>query len=614
MIKKLLIPILLIISNTIYGQFNKGFNYNINYHRLEWKVNPEERFIEGVVTSYFTPNEALNEMWFDMAMSLKADSVIYHGKKLNVYHSMDKLKIKFNKTLQAGLLDSISVFYHGKPNETKNAFFIDLHQNSPILFTLSEPYGAKEWWPCKQSLTDKIDSIDIFISHPQKYKAASNGVLMSETKFGNQTITHWKHKHPVAAYLIAIAVTNYKVFSEFVPLKDDTVEVLNYVYPESMDYAKEKIKRVVPVMQLFSNLFIPYPFADEKYGHAQFSWGAGGMEHQTMSFMSTFEHELLSHELAHQWFGDYITCKTWKEIWINEGFATYCTGLTYEHMFEGKYWDRWKNLMIEDITKESDGSVIVDDTSSVERIFDHRLSYNKAAMVLHMLRWEIGDEAFYTAIKNYLTDSCLINNYASTNDLKNHFEKTSQKSLDYFFDDWIYGEGYPVYQPELQQNENGNCTLTINQKQTSKKVDFFELHVPLQFIGENKDSIIVFNNDKQNQIYTFKLNFRVKKISIDPERWLITKAPLELAINTYHVQNISIYPNPANSYVYIDMPSNIIIKNIKLYNIYGQQIKQFNIKKRQPYRRICVQDIRSGIYFIEIITKTGKQICKFIIK
>ncbi|MBK7970327.1 MAG: hypothetical protein IPK08_16080 [Bacteroidetes bacterium] len=177
-----------------------------------------------------------------------------------------------------------------------------------MIWTLSEPYGSSDWWPCKNGLTDKADSIDIFLNVPNAMTGASNGILIAETPNGTTKLFHWKHKYPIA-YLICMAVTNYVKYS-LCPLAGDTLEIVNYVYPEDSLLATSQTDEIVSMVQLYDTLFGVYPFHNEKYGHAQFGWG-GGMEHQTMTFVSNFGFDLLAHELAHHWFGDKVTYGSW---------------------------------------------------------------------------------------------------------------------------------------------------------------------------------------------------------------------------------------------------------------------------------------------------------------
>ena len=290
------------------------------YQRMIWNIDPNVKNIQGSVTTHFISTiTTINQVYFDLHNALTVDSVLYYQKSISFTHENHKLVITLPNPISQGELDSVTVFYRGEPQDSGFGSFVKSnHGGVPVLWTLSEPYGAMEWWPCKQSLIDKIDSIDIIVNTPEPYRTASNGVLVSEEISNNQRTMHWRHRYPIATYLIAIAVTNYADYEERVELSEGrSFPIVNFVYPENLETAKTNTARTVEIMELFNTLFSEYPFASEKYGHAQFGWG-GGMEHQTMSFMGNFGFELIAHELAHQWFGNYITLDSWKDFWLNE--------------------------------------------------------------------------------------------------------------------------------------------------------------------------------------------------------------------------------------------------------------------------------------------------------
>ncbi len=581
-----------------------SFRYDLKYHRLDLVFSDiNNQYIKGSVTSYFVPLISdFNQISFDLADNMVVDSVIFHQNKLTSYSiSNDELIINLETTITQNILDSISVFYHGIPDANGfGSFEQTTHNGVPVIWTLSEPYGAKDWWPCKQSLTDKIDSSDIYITNPEIYKAASNGILVSEVVNNGMKTAHWRHRHPIAAYLIAIAVTNYSSYSDNVTLTTgENFEVLNYVYPEDLTYAQANTPNVLDVIQLYSDMFIPYPFADEKYGHAQFSWG-GGMEHQTMSFMVDFRHFLMAHELAHQWFGDYVTCGSWHDIWLNEGFATYLEGMTNEHNLndDGVSFDEWKRNKTLNIISQPYGSVYVDDTTDVWRIFSGRLSYDKGAMVLHMLRKYVGDDNFFNGITNYLGD--LGNRYARTSDLQFHLEQTYGSSLQEFFDDWYYGEGYPVYNIYYSQNQNKDVTVTINQAQSHNSVGFFNMKIPVKFEGVDNDTVIWFDNNVNGEQFNFNLDFDIVSAKFDPYSDIISGSSVVLKIDTFDKTNrVFVVPNPARENITVTFLEKIIPDKVLIYNSAGKVVKEFSAKKQNSYKfELNISDLPAGLYYI----------------
>ncbi len=576
-------------------------NYDIKYHSLHWTIDPDEYYIKGyVVTIFNTLEENFNQICFDLTHELTVDSVIFRNEQVSFVHDEnDILTVYLGVSLSVNETDSIRVYYQGEPSQGIGfgSFVKGEHNGVPVIWTLSEPYGAKDWWPCKDGLTDKIDSVDIFVTTPAIYKVAANGLLISETQSGNLKTIHWKHKYPIAVYLIAVAVTNYCEFSFYVPMNGDSLQILNYVFPEDSAFVRQKTERTVEIMELFNDLFIPYPFAEEKYGHAQFSWG-GGMEHQTMSFMGSWSHDIISHELGHQWFGDMVTLASWHQIWLNEGFATYCTGLSYQYMYNGFYWDIWKRNTVNAITSLPGGSVYVEDTTSVERIFDARLSYHKAAYLLHMIRWLIGDDAFFQAIRNYLNDPLLSYGFVTTEALKAHFELTGGKDLTQFFADWYFGEGYPIYHILVDNSDTSEVEIIIQQNTSHTSVDFFEMLVPLRFYGENSDTTIVFENTFSGQSFTAVIDFEIDSVRFDPDRWLIS-ANNTVSLGVEENENnfpIFINPNPFTDKINI---SGQRIKQIDMYDISGNLVFSQNFKPRNSIS-FNPGNLNSGIFLLKI--------------
>lgn len=572
-------------------------NYDLIYQRMEWEVDPDVRFISGAIHSRFATTEDLDHMYFDLNLGMVVDSVVYRGEKASFTHQQnDLLQIELNAQLSAGTADSLTVYYHGVPPLTGlGAFTQTNHQGDGIIWTLSEPYGAKDWWPCKQDLQDKIDSVDIFITCPAGNKAGSNGSLEGVDTLANGKLRfHWKHRYPIPAYLVALAVTNYAEFSDYADLSEGRLEILNYVFPEHLSTLEEDAKRVIPLLELYDSLIGPYPYMKEKYGHAQFGWG-GGMEHATMSFMASLAYELVAHELAHQWFGDKVTCGSWSDIWLNEGFATYLTGLSYEYVAPS-LWSRWKAINIERVTRDPGGSVYVEDTTDINRIFSSRLTYYKGALVLHMLRWKLGDKAFYQALRNYISDPRLAYGFARTTDLQRHLEQGFGGSLEEFFEDWYYGEGYPTYFIQWSQ-ENGRMLVRMAQSSSHPSVDFFEMPVPLYVSGEGKDSILVLHHTTDNQLFARDLGFRVDSVAFDPEQWLVARLGYIKKVSDLAGQSIApiLYPNPARQQVKLSG----YWDKLQIIDQQGQLVRTItNSSIANDEVELDITYLRAGTYFL----------------
>ncbi|MEM6720945.1 MAG: M1 family metallopeptidase [Bacteroidota bacterium] len=527
------------LTDVVTGEHNKAVklqdfqanektaSYDLLSQKLELELDPAVHYIKGKVTTEFCSLENKNTIVFDLSDELKVASATSKGKTLQFTHENDELTIIFTDDVCQDAIRTVTIAYEGTPkkNSGGDGFVTTTHNNTPSLYTLSEPYGSREWFPCKQDLNDKIDQIDVIITAPAAYKAVSNGMVISETKEGALMTTHWQHNYPIPTYLIGIAVTDYEVFSQTVEHNGYTFEIVNYVYPESKKKAKKHTKVTAEIMNFFQELFGEYPYKDEKYGHAEFEYG-GGMEHATVSFMGNFSRSLIAHELAHQWFGNKVTCDSWNHIWLNEGFATYLSGLV-EHHFDGEQdFINWKRGKVADITTSRAGSVYVHDDKleNTGRIFSARLTYNKGAMVIHMLRQKLGDEAFFKAIRNYLNDEALAYGYATTDDLQSHLEKVSCGSLDEFFSDWIYGEGYPSYDVAWYQGARSELNLTVHQAQSSKKVDFFEMNVPFLVVGANgEEKYITIDNTFNGQEFEIDVDFEIADIILDPKFDMISR-------------------------------------------------------------------------------------------
>ena len=600
-------------SKTINYKANiNTVNYDVTYHKLEFTINPAIAFISGIVTTTFTAKSEMSTVIFDLADNMPVSQVTQNGAPLSyTQNTNDELVITLSATLLQGQSTSVVITYSGNPESSGfGSFEQTTHNGVPVIWTLSEPYGAKGWWPCKQDLNDKIDVIDIFITTPQfsslnvEYVAVSNGLEQNQVINGSNKTTHFKHQYAIPAYLIAIAVTNYSVYSHQVDNNGNPFDIVNYIYPENLVTAQSQTGVTVDIMNLFSQLFEEYPFANEKYGHAQFGWG-GGMEHTTVSFMGNFSRGLIAHELAHQWFGNKITCGSWKDIWLNESFATYLSGLTIENLDGEASFKSWRVSTVNSVVSQPGGAVYLSDqdTLSVGRIFDGRLSYRKGSMVLHMLRKKLGDVSFFQGMKSYLANPNLAFGYAKTPDFINEMEMASGENLSEFFNDWIYNQGYPSYTATWFQPQANQLKIKINQTQSHASVSYFEAPVPVRVHGSGGEILdLILNNTLNGEEFLEAVNFEITQVEIDPETHLISKNNnIVLGIDDQVLASqFTIYPNPVSTEIYIDKPNDILIENIAIFNVLGQIESQLKYSEK-----VNVSKLSSGIYYIKVQTDKG---------
>jgi aminopeptidase N len=582
---------------------------DMHYQVMRWEVDPAVFYIKGDITYYFKSNvDGLTTLILDLSNELSVNTITRNATSLAYTHTPDQLlTIQLGRTLNIGDRDSLRITYEGIPQSNGFGSFVQsTHQGQPIIWTLSEPYGCRDWWPAKQDLIDKVDSIDVYVTTPLNLLAAGNGKLMGITESNGKHVHHWRHRYPIAAYLIALSVTNYTAYSDyFVTSPTDSIEILNYMYPEYVEEAKLSSQLTKDFMGLFNELFGLYPFADEKYGHAQFGWG-GGMEHQTMSFMVNLNYGLVAHELAHQWFGDKVTCGTWKEIWLNEGFATYLTGLTLERFSANEYWPLWKSSTSNSATSQPGGSVYVPDTTDVNRIFSNRLTYNKGAYLLHMLRWVMGDDQFFAACRDYLNNPGTAYDFGRVAELQHYLETRSGIDLDEFFADWYYGEGYPSYVMEWEEQPD-SVVFTLSQLQSHPSVSFFEMPVPVTISENGNHYTFVLQHTGQFQRFAFFTgDVEIDSVKLDPERWILTRDNIvtEFITGVHDVFNQDYfrpYPNPANDFLQFEHGEEIA--SVSLVDAVGKSISvAWNAQKAN------VSAVPAGSYIARLQNTAGELI------
>lgn len=492
---------------------------DITYCRAHWWMRPDTMFIKGAVATYFKSADCkISTIDFDLVEHLQVDSVVSHNRQLSFSRSGDSLTVTLPDVLVQGVTDSVVVYYHGELKST-GLGSISTNRKEHTIWTLSAPYGARDWWPCRQNLLDKIDSMDISVTCPKECKVATNGVIVSDVTDGNEHTTHYSVRHPLNYYTIGVAVGHYQTKEgQSVLATGDTVPLVNYYYWSSNPLnEKNMMYDLGKMINIFSDYFTPYPFADEKYGQAAIG-GDISMEHQTMSFLSEPDNiVLMAHELAHQWFGNHVTCKGWSNIWINEGFATFCELLVLERLMPYVVGN-WRDFTISNAL-QAKGTVYVTDTTSHDTIFDEATTYRRGAMVVVMLRSEIGEPAFQQGCRMIMER--FGNGFATIEDARQCFEQAADTSLADFFNLWIYGGGYPQFTVDFDNSQTGKTTIDIQQSAVKTKdndPDFFPMHLTVRLWGKNAKKDVRLHLTSPQQQFVVETDFKVNNVFFDPNK------------------------------------------------------------------------------------------------
>jgi aminopeptidase N len=595
--------------------------YNATYYKLDLNITYTPANLVGKVTVIANATQNLSSFYLDLYSSMVVDSIKENTSAVTYVHNSNIVTITLGHTVLAGNSFSVDVYYHGYPSSSGfGSFTFGSHNSSPCIYTLSEPYGARDWWPCKDTPADKADSVDIWVTAPAYYTTVSNGLLKDSVVNNDGTKTYkWHESYPIAPYLVSLAMANYTLDKQYFKYTEtDSMPVTHYIYPENLATAKPYIEKTPAMLKIFSDKFGLYPFIREKYGHAQFGW-SGGMEHQTCTSLGGFGDILIAHELSHQWFGDMVTCKTWQDIWLNEGFATFCEGVYTEAVSGHDAYVTYMKSKMNNATAAS-GSLYVEDISSVSSIFDSNRSYAKGAAVLHMLRGIMGDSLFFQALRMYLHKSELAYNSVSTSDFQKAVEEVYGASLYYFFNEWVYGKNYPKYfiswSAIAGENSNYVTSITVDQT-TNVSPAFFTMPVQIKLSNGSKDTTVTFYNNQQSQTFSVATSFKPLQIVFDPDSNILkvetTSKVDDRFTNADDFTLLQNYPNPFN-------PTTTIVYylahagNVKLavYDSMGKEVMVPVNEYSSPgvhEVKINAASLASGVYYYKLV-KSNQSIVK----
>ena len=598
---------------------------DVTYCKLDLIVTVSPNYITGKVTVQARVDTSMiNSLFLDFAQNMIVDSIIISETVTAQFNHQDnKIIISLDHNYFFNELVTLTVFYQGLPSPAVNGlgFNFDSHSGYPVIWSCSEPYFANYWWPCKDTPADKADSADIVLTTDTSLIPVSNGSLKDVTNNNNGTHTYtWKVHYPIAQYLISVAISNYQLYTNYYVYSiSDSMAITNYLYPESYTQQNiDKLDLVPEMLAIFSSLFGEYPFINEKFGHAECFTA---MEHQTITSIVAFDEDLVSHETAHQWFGDKITCRDWHHIWLNESFAEYGSALWEQFKYGREAYDQYI-FAVMNLVKTLNHSVWVEDISDPANIFRGE-SYFRGCIVLHMLRGVMGDTLFFKTLNDYINDPELVYGVATTEDFQRVAEEVFGEDLDYFFSEWIYGVKYPkykIYWGKEQADSTWDLGIKIEQTVNSSP-QFFTMLVEIKVSYAAGDTIIKLFNDSQVQEYTLNLPSEPLSITFDPNNWIledVLSIVSEVAEENYPSEFFlsQNYPNPFNPITKIkySIPQSTHV-SIKIFNTVGKEIGTL-VNEEKPagdYEiEFAAENFSSGVYFYQLkageFVKTRKMI------
>jgi aminopeptidase N len=587
--------------------------YDVHFYSLNLNMTNTSSYLSGTAEIHAKANANLDSALFELYPSMIISEVRVNGLVVNFSRLGTAVKAPVNSSANQNFVLKIS--YSGNPPTAQTnplggsgmTAGTSPSWGNKVVWSLSEPFSAYEWFPCKQSLRDKADSSFVAVTVPDTCKAGSNGVLINTVPLGNGfTRYEWKNKHAIDYYLISVAVAKYIDFSFYAnPVgAPNPILIQNFIYdnPQTFIYFEDEINETGDFMELFYDLYGPYPFEDQKYGHCMAPIG-GGMEHQTMTTQGSFSKGLTAHELAHQWWGNSVTCASWSDIFINEGFASYSEYVMLENLYPAEKVQHMLDVH-DNVLSQTGGSVWFSDTLNENRIFNGRLSYDKGSGIIHSIRYLMNnDSLFFAGLREFQND--FKDSVARGIDLRNKMQEISGINYTPFFEQWYFGEGYPTYSIRWKQSGQ-DLLLELNHTASKPSVTpTFTNPIDLRFIRQGmSDTLIRFDvAANSQQFYISNFGTLSSTITVDPQNWIINNIGTIIQDNSLVNLNemnenstaLTIVPNPNNGIFTIgNQQANCWVS---VLNMQGKNILN---KQLAPNELIDLQDFGKGTYLLEI--------------
>jgi aminopeptidase N len=598
-------------------------NYKLNLDIFNCFKNSVRNYT-GTEQITFRVDSTLNSIQLNAYYtSLVIDSVkLLSGSNLVFAHSSttNLLTINLDRTYNPGEIVNVIIKYRHN-NVSDGAFNV----GSGFVYTNTEPEGSRRWFPCWDRPSDKA-TFDITVKVPSNVLIGSNGRLADSTVSADSIWYRWISRDPMPTYLAVLTgKTGYQldiIWWHKLSNPNDSIPLrLYYSAGENITPTKNALPNMTTI---FSQLFGEHPF--EKNGFASVSSYGGGMEHQTLTTISpswSSVTSLISHEYAHQWFGDMITNATWADLWLNEGFATYLEAIYKEQITGYSAYKTNINNNASSYLSGNPGWPIYNPSWAIttppsNQLFNGPITYYKGSCVLHMLRYTIGDSLFFASLKAYATDTVNFKmKNATTDDFTAKISSVAGQDLTWFIDQWVKEPNHPTYQNTYNIANLGGNNYSVNfvAKQTQTNTVFHKMPIQIKFsFSTGADTTVRVMNDVNNQMYSFFFNRQPTTVVFDPNNDIVLKtASLTVGINS--ASNIipekfavyQNYPNPFNptTNIKFDIPKNSFV-SLKVFDVLGKEVAVLinEVRNAGSYSVDWNASVyTSGVYFYKLESK-----------
>lgn len=598
--------------------------YDVKFVHLNLNCERNTKYISGNVKSVQTVTLApLDTFACLLHQVYTIDSIYINGAKRSFVRKDSIVKVKTASTLTSGQTFTTIVYYKGTAPTGGSAIGSGYSTGTSgswgnqATWSLSESFVAYHWWPCKQELTDKIDSSWVFVTTDSTNKVGSNGILKNVVTVGNKKRYEWKSRNRIDYYLISVAVAKYKEYNLYAKplyLGGDSILIQNYIYDGAINNSswissqKVDLDKMPQTLNLFCNVFGMYPFHKEKYGHCMAPFG-GGMEHQTMTSLGFFDFYIDAHELGHQWWGDNVTCKSWGDIWINEGFASYSEHVVAQYLDPANLIPNL-NSAHNNVMSQAGGSVFFtnSDTMNTNRIFSGRLTYDKGGAIIRTLQFEVNnDSVWFPMLRGF--QNTYKNSVASAVDFKNYAQTFTGMNFTQFFNQWYYGQGYPTFAVTWNSMPGKAFVKSVQTTSMPSSVPLFITPMEYKFARTGyPDTTVRVMHSNATENYTVAMLGTVTSVTLDPNQWVINKVTgpskditLGVDENFVWANDILITPNPSHGVFEIRSEKNLE-GSIEVYDVSGKLILTQIV---QSQNKIDITKEAAGVYYLSIKDNAG---------